>query len=165
VRSLWTSLGWLGGAGKRVTALLTAVLTLASIAGFVITGALTWAALAIGVLLLLVGGLGWSLHDEYRKRLAREATDPKVALLEQAIEDGHALLQVEIALTQHREWNLWDDRITAMLREYWGVQAVADFDRALHTRGPRSRITAQIVVLEGLRVRPPARGATRGTPR
>jgi hypothetical protein len=137
-------------------ALLSAVLTLTSIAGFVVTGGFAWAALAICVLLLLVGGLGWSLHDEYRKRLAREAEDPKVVLLERAIGDGRALLVMERVLARNREWDLWDGRITAMLREHWGVQAVADFDRALHTHGERSRIVAQIGVLEGLRVRPPA---------
>jgi hypothetical protein len=116
------------------------------------------AALAICALLLLVGGLCWSLHDEYRKRLAREAEDPKVALLERAIKDGRALLVMERVLTQNREWDFWDDRVTAMLREHWGVQAVADFDRAFHTQGPRSRIIAQIGVLDGLRVRPPETG-------
>jgi hypothetical protein len=86
---------------------------------------------------------------------ARAALDRRAAELERAIEDGHALLDMERPLTQNREWNLWDDRITAMLREHWGLQAVADFDRALHTHGERSRIIAQIGVLEGLHVRPP----------
>jgi hypothetical protein len=90
----------------------------------------------------------------------RGGHDPKHAMLDKAIADGHALLSIEDHHNFVMQWAChWRPETYEMLRREFGLATAMDFadaiDRLLRESGnrqkPRAWVTAQVEYLEGLR--------------
>jgi hypothetical protein len=91
IRSIKTSTGWLSGTAHRWITLTGSAVTLVGLVTFAATASLPLAWLTIAALLLLAVSLAWTARDEYAARVAWEGLDGRIAELERAIDDGHAI--------------------------------------------------------------------------